>query len=105
MSKDASGLTWREVETRSGVCTKEFYGAAKAHKKGFRRTTIQTLADFFEAPELADACSDDLYWDTIVSIDDEINLLLSLGVCPLDGNGNNFILEFTSLLGSSSFLE
>ena len=69
VAKDASGLTWREVEARSGVCTKEFYGAAKAHKKGFRRTTIQTLADFFEAPELADACSDDLYWDTIVSIE------------------------------------
>ncbi|RTR27751.1 DNA polymerase III subunit alpha [Deinococcus radiophilus] len=69
LAKDASGLTWREVETRSGVCTKEFYGAARAHKKGFRRTTIQTLADFFGAPELADACSDDLYWDTITSIE------------------------------------
>ncbi|QFP78007.1 DNA polymerase III subunit alpha [Deinococcus sp. AJ005] len=67
-AKVASGLTWRNVEAQSGVCTKEFYGMPKAHKKGFRRSTIQTLGEFFEAPELLDACSDDLYWDTITSI-------------------------------------
>lgn len=68
-AKNASGLGWREIEARTGVCTKEFYGAPKVHKKGFRRATIQTLADFFEEPALQDACSDDLYWDTITAID------------------------------------
>ncbi len=46
-AKAGSGLTWTEVEARSGVCTKEFYGA----------------------PELLDAGSDDLFWDTIRSIE------------------------------------
>lgn len=68
-AKERSGLTWREIQTGSGVCTKEFYGTAKAHKKGFRRSTIQTLADYFEDPVLAEPCSDELYWDSIVSIE------------------------------------
>lgn len=68
-AKAASGLTWREVETRSGVCTKEFYGSPKAHKKGFRRATIRTLGEFFGEPELLDVCSDDLYWDTVTGIE------------------------------------
>ncbi|WP_345455895.1 DNA polymerase III subunit alpha [Deinococcus aluminii] len=67
--KQASGLTWQEIESRTGVCTKEFYGAPKAHKKGFRRATIRQLGEFFGAPDLLDACSDELYWDTIVSIE------------------------------------
>lgn len=68
-AKNASGLGWREIEECTGVCTKEFYGTPKAHKKGFRRTTIQTLAEFFDSPELLDVCSDDLYWDTITVIE------------------------------------
>ncbi|MBZ9713888.1 DNA polymerase III subunit alpha [Deinococcus multiflagellatus] len=68
-AKQASGLGWREIEAQTGVCTKEFYGAPKAHKKGFRRATIQTLGEFFEDAALLDACSEELYWDTIVSIE------------------------------------
>ena len=67
-AKAGSGLTWTQLEAQSGVCTKEFYGSPKAYKKGFRRSTIQQLGAFLEAPELLDACSDDLYWDTILSI-------------------------------------
>ncbi|WP_420810834.1 DNA polymerase III subunit alpha [Deinococcus fonticola] len=68
-TKNASGLTWGDIEARSGVCIKEFYGAAKVHKKGFRRSTIQSLGEFFADPSLLEACSDDLYWDTITSIE------------------------------------
>lgn len=68
-AKNASGLTWTQVEAQTGICTKEFYGAPKAHKKGFRRNTIQTLGDFFGDDDLLTACSDDLYWDTITSIE------------------------------------
>ncbi|TDE86400.1 DNA polymerase III subunit alpha [Deinococcus sp. S9] len=68
-AKEASGFTWQDIESRTGVCTKEFYGTSKAHKKGFRRSTIQRLGEFFGASELLDACSDDLYWDTITRIE------------------------------------
>ncbi|WP_293913308.1 DNA polymerase III subunit alpha, partial [Deinococcus sp.] len=51
------------------VLTKEFYGAPKPHKEGFRRSTVQLLGEFFESTELQELCSDDLYWDTITSIE------------------------------------
>lgn len=63
-----SGLTWKQVEQQSGVCVKELYGAVKPHKKGFRRHTIEKLAEFFESPHLQEVCSEDLFWETIESI-------------------------------------
>ena len=68
-AKEQSGLTWREVERQSGVCVKELYGAAKTHKKGFRRSTIRKLADFFGSEKLRQACSEDLFWERVVSVE------------------------------------
>ena len=68
-AKERSGLTWRELEAQSGVCTKEFYGTLKPHKKGFRRETIRKLAEFFDSEKLRSACSSDLFWETVVSIE------------------------------------
>jgi DNA polymerase-3 subunit alpha len=65
----SSGLTWRELERRSGVCTKEFYGAGSPRKRGFRRWTLKRLADFFGSRRLEDAASSDVFWDRIVSIE------------------------------------
>lgn len=67
--KERSGLTWREVEQQSGVCTKELYGESRAHKKGFRRGTIAKLAEFFGSSHLEAACSPDLFWESVVSIE------------------------------------
>jgi len=67
-AKEKSGLTWRELEAQSGVCTKEFYGMEKPHKKGFRRATIHKLAEFLGSSKLETACSADLYWESVVSI-------------------------------------
>ena len=68
-AKAQSGLTWREVEAQSGVCVKEFYGGPGTHKKGFRRATIRKLADFFGSETLRQACSDDLFWERVVSVE------------------------------------
>ncbi len=68
-TKVKSGFTWAEIEQGSGVCTKELYGAPKPHKKGFRRSTIQSLAEFFNDSALADTYSEELYWDTITNIE------------------------------------
>ncbi|MBM3245038.1 MAG: DNA polymerase III subunit alpha, partial [Candidatus Omnitrophica bacterium] len=67
--KKKSGLTWDELEKRSGVCMKEFYGRPKFHKKGFRRQTILQLAHFFESERLLRLIKADILWDRIVSVD------------------------------------
>jgi DNA polymerase III subunit alpha len=68
-AKETSGLTWTQLEQQSGVCVKEFYGAAKPHKKGFRRDTIHRLAQFLDNTKLEQACSEDIFWETIISIE------------------------------------
>jgi len=68
-AKEASGLTWREVEVKSGVCVKELYGNLHARKKGFRRETVRKLASFFGSEKLRRACSEDLFWERVERID------------------------------------
>ena len=68
-AKARSGKTWTQIEAESGVCTKEFYGTPKAHKKGFRRNTIEKLAHYFNDARLENACSKDVFWETVVSIE------------------------------------
>ncbi len=68
--KDKSGLTWNEIEEQSGVCVKELYGDLKPHKKGFRRETIRKVAEFFNSDILRQACSEDIFWESVVSIED-----------------------------------
>ena len=60
---------WREIEKESGVSVKELTGDIKAHKRGFRRKTIQRLAQYFDSGELAKYAASDIYWDTINSIE------------------------------------
>jgi DNA polymerase III subunit alpha len=67
--KEKSGLPWNDIEERSGVCVKELYGDLKAHKKGFRRETIRKLAEFFDSDKLRQACSEDIFWESVVSIE------------------------------------
>jgi DNA polymerase III subunit alpha len=67
--KDKSGLTWAEIEEQSGVCVKELYGDLKPHKKGFRRETIRKLAAFFDSDELRQACSENIFWESVVSVE------------------------------------
>ena len=38
------GITWDELERRSGISMKEFTGKGSAQKQGFRRHTIARLA-------------------------------------------------------------
>jgi DNA polymerase-3 subunit alpha len=65
------GLTWRALEEESEVCVKELYGGPKAHKKGFRRATIMKLAEFLDSPRLREICSEQIFWETVVSVEAE----------------------------------
>jgi len=67
--REKSGLTWRELEEKTGVCMKEFYGSLKLHKKGFRRNTILQLAQFFESPKLFRFVNSDIVWDRVKSVE------------------------------------
>ncbi len=68
-AKTRSGLTWTEINRQSGVAQREFYPANNPGKNGFRRQTIQRLADFFSDDALQRYAQSDIYWDKIVSID------------------------------------
>ncbi|MDP2906231.1 MAG: DNA polymerase III subunit alpha [Candidatus Omnitrophota bacterium] len=67
--KDRLGLSWRDLELRSGVSMKEFYGSLKAHKKGFRRKTIMRLAQFLESEKLMRFVNADIIWDRVESVE------------------------------------
>jgi DNA polymerase-3 subunit alpha len=67
--RKAAGLTWRELETQTGVSMKEFVGRGSPEKRGFRRSTIAKLARFFSSRRLAEFSSSDIYWDTVISVE------------------------------------
>src|SRR5690606_8131963 len=65
-----AGLGWRELEAGSGVSIRELCRKnAPGAKRGFRRSTIQRLAEFFGSERLSEAATSDLFWDTVVSIE------------------------------------
>jgi DNA polymerase-3 subunit alpha len=63
-----AGLTWIDLQRRSGVSMKEFLGMGRAAKRGFRRSTLRTLAGFFASELLAQAADSDVFWDRITEI-------------------------------------
>lgn len=66
--REKAGIGWRDLEKKTGICMKEFYGSLKAHKKGFRRHTILQLAQFFESERLLRFVKSDIIWDRVESI-------------------------------------
>ena len=67
--RSKAGLTWQELEARSGISTRELRPGGSPGKKGFRRTTLLRLALFFGSQELADLGASDVLWDRVVSIE------------------------------------
>uniref|UniRef100_UPI004056A48C DNA polymerase III subunit alpha n=1 Tax=Candidatus Electronema sp. TaxID=2698783 RepID=UPI004056A48C len=65
----SAGLTWSELERRSGVCMKEFMGKGSAGKRGFRRSTLARLAGFFASSRLAEIAESDIFWDSVAVIE------------------------------------
>ena len=65
----AAGLTWKDLEDRSDVSMREFYGKGSAAKKGFRRSTLARLGEVLESESLIREASSDLFWDRVVAIE------------------------------------
>ena len=64
----AQGLTWGELEARSGVCLQHFTGSAWKRVRGFQRSTIVRVARALGSAALADVAASDVFWDTIQSM-------------------------------------
>ena len=64
----AAGLTWRELQARSGISVREFCGRGSSGKRGFRRRTIARFSAYFGCDELGAVATSDVYWDTVVEI-------------------------------------
>ncbi len=64
-----AGLKWRELEEKSGVCTRELASKGNKTKRGFRRSTILRLAEFFSSERLMQISQSNVFWDTVTSIE------------------------------------
>ncbi len=67
-ARQSLGLTWRGVEGRASVSTKELCGRGSAGKRGFRRSTIARLGYHLQSEPLTELAFSDVYWDEVVSI-------------------------------------
>jgi DNA polymerase-3 subunit alpha len=63
-----AGLTWRVLESRSGLSMKEFYGNGSRGKRGFRRATLARLGEVLDCTALRQVAASEVYWDTVVEI-------------------------------------
>jgi DNA polymerase-3 subunit alpha len=68
-AREALGITWKELEARSGLSMKEFYGKGSPGKQGFRRSTLAHLAEVLDSEELRIHGHSDVFWDRITAIE------------------------------------
>ena len=68
-AKERTGLTWKEVEAKTGVSHRDFIGDLKSYKKGFRRLTIQKLGEFFNDDWLKTIATANIFWERVKEIE------------------------------------
>ncbi len=68
-AKERSGLRWQDIYQATGVAVREFSPTSSASKRGFKRETLNRLAQFFADPALQRLADNDIYWDEITSIE------------------------------------
>lgn len=64
-----AGLTWRDLEARSGVSIRMLCLKDSSTESGFRRSTIGRLAQFFPSERLKNIANSDVFWDRLVSME------------------------------------
>jgi DNA polymerase III subunit alpha len=67
--RQKTNLSWMEIAKQAGVSSRMFYTNNNRAKKGFRRSTILKLADFFNSEKLRQIAHPDLFWERIVCIE------------------------------------
>ena len=66
-ARDSAGMTWDELEAKSGVSVKEMYRKA-SQKKMFGRHTVDAVASVLPDVKLQNIAGRDVFWDTVKSI-------------------------------------
>ncbi len=67
--KERASITWKELYRQTGIAYREFMPTNNGQKRGYRRDTIERLAEFFQDETLRRHAQSDIYWDEIVSIE------------------------------------
>jgi DNA-directed DNA polymerase III PolC len=62
------GMTWKKIEKDAGLSMRALCSPENG-KRGYRRSTIEGLARYFDSFELARLAVSDVYWDRVVAID------------------------------------
>jgi DNA polymerase-3 subunit alpha len=66
-ARRSAGITWDELESRSGVSMKMFCGNGPA-KKGFSRSVMKSVVSALPDGELTNASSREVFWEEIADI-------------------------------------
>jgi len=67
--KISRGLKWDAVAQGAGISITEFEKPSHVEKGGFTHAVIGRLAEYFDSDELRRYADNDVYWDSIVSIE------------------------------------
>lgn len=59
----------KEIAHQIGISERNFWSINKKSKKGYRRETMQLIADYLRSPDLSKLAYSDILWDEIVSIE------------------------------------
>ncbi|MGH2829945.1 MAG: DNA polymerase III subunit alpha, partial [Actinomycetota bacterium] len=66
--KVGAGVRWRDIEAATGLSMRAM-SSVDPRKQGYRRSTLKALAEYFGSGELRRLAADDIFWDSIVSIE------------------------------------
>jgi DNA polymerase-3 subunit alpha len=69
VARESLGITWKELESRSGLSMKEFYGKGSPGKRGFRRSTLARLGEVLDSETLRIHGRSEVFWDRITAIE------------------------------------
>lgn len=67
--KTARGLTWDAVAAGAAISVSEFERPSHSAKSGFTHAVTARLAEFFDSNELRRYANNDVYWDSVASIE------------------------------------
>lgn len=59
----------KDIARQIGISERNFWAVSKKIKKGYRRETLQHVADYLQSPELSRLSYSDILWDEIISVE------------------------------------
>lgn len=69
LEKKQGQRSLKEIARQIGISERNFWADSKKIKKGYRRETLQLVADYLQSPVLSRLSYSDILWDEIISIE------------------------------------